>query len=181
VKKTRVIYLVLLAILSVGVQAQQLITGTVKDNKNEPLIGASIVFKNTTTGTTADQDGNFSIQIDSGIKSDILMVSFIGYITQEVNVGEKRSFDIVLLEDTKLLGEVVVMGYAVQERGKLTGAVNIVGEDLISKLPVPSIDQALQGRAPGVVVTQNTGAPGEGVAVDVAISRKPSLFRSPTA
>jgi TonB-linked SusC/RagA family outer membrane protein len=167
VKKTRVIYLVLLAILSVGVQAQQLITGTVKDNKNEPLIGASIVFKNTTTGTTADQDGNFSIQIDSGIKSDILMVSFIGYITQEVNVGEKRSFDIVLLEDTKLLGEVVVMGYAVQERGKLTGAVNIVGEDLISKLPVPSIDQALQGRAPGVVVTQNTGAPGEGVAVRI--------------
>ena len=153
--------------LSLSAQAQQILTGTVKDAASEPLIGASIFVKGTSTGTTADVNGNFTMQIEEKYKNATLVFSFIGYLTQEMPIGERTTFDIILAEDSKLLGEVVVVGYAVQERGKLTGAVNIVGEDLISKLPVPSIDQALQGRAPGVVVTQNTGAPGEGVTVRI--------------
>jgi len=167
VKKIKLFYLITLTTLTLSAQAQFTLTGSVKGTTNEPLIGASIFIKNTSIGTTADMNGNFTMQIDEKLKSATLVISFIGYLTQETGVGERKNFDIVLEEDSKLLGEVVVMGYAIQERGKLTGAVNIVGEELISKLPVPSIDQALQGRAPGVVVTQNTGAPGEGVAVRI--------------
>jgi TonB-linked SusC/RagA family outer membrane protein len=167
VEKTNLFIVFFIVAVAFSAHAQRIITGTVKDKSSEALVGASIFIKGTTAGTTADLDGNFSIQFDSGLKGSVLVISFIGYLTQEVVIGERTSFDVVLAEDSKLLGEVIVVGYAVQERGKLTGAVNIVGEDLINKLPVPSIDQALQGRAPGVVVTQNTGAPGEGVAVRI--------------
>jgi TonB-dependent starch-binding outer membrane protein SusC len=167
VKKTTIYYLLVLATFAHSANAQVVLTGTVKGAASEPLIGASILIKNTTTGTTVDVNGNFTIQLADNLKSSALVISFIGYLTQEVPIGDRKTFDIVLQEDATQLNEVVVTGYTVQEKGKITGAVNIVGEELISKLPLPSIDQALQGRAPGVVVTQNTGAPGEGVAVRI--------------
>ncbi len=167
VKKPLLLYLLLMAALAFSTQAQTVLTGTIKGTDNESLIGASIFIKNTSIGTTADTNGNFSLPIDDKLRSSTLVISFIGFITQEVTIGELRSFDIVLVEDATQLGEVVITGYTAQEKGKITGAVNVVSEELISKLPIPSIDQALQGRAPGVVVTQNTGAPGEGVSVRI--------------
>jgi len=160
-------YLLLLVTFTVSAEAQLMLTGTVKSATGEALIGASIFVKNTSSGTTADIDGTFTLQLDDKLTNVTLVVSFIGFITQEITIDGKKTFDIILAEDSKLLGEVVVMGYSAQEKGKITGAVTTVSEELISKLPVPSIDQALQGRAPGVVVTQNTGAPGEGVAVRI--------------
>ncbi len=165
--RKNILYCTLFLFGTFTAQAQVILTGTVKSSTGEALVGASIFIRDTSTGTTADIDGAFKLQISDNAPSATLVVSFIGYITQEIVIGEKRSFDIILAEDSKLLGEIVVIGYSAQEKGKVTGAVNIVSEELISKLPVPSIDQALQGRAPGVVVTQNTGAPGEGVAVRI--------------
>ncbi|MBA4054679.1 MAG: TonB-dependent receptor, partial [Marivirga sp.] len=166
-KKNILYYTLFLITITLSAQAQVVLTGTVKGATGEALIGASIFLKNTSMGTTADIDGAFKLEVNDNVNSPTLVVSFIGYITQEFVIGNRKSFDIILAEDSKLLGEIVVIGYSAQEKGKVTGAVNIVGEELISKLPVPSIDQALQGRAPGVVVTQNTGAPGEGVAVRI--------------
>jgi TonB-dependent starch-binding outer membrane protein SusC len=167
VKKIRTCFLLLLVTFSTVAQAQQILTGTVKSASGETLVGASILVKNTSIGTTADIDGAFSLQIDPKYNNASLVISFIGYLTQEVPINDRKNIEVVLAEDATQLGEIVVTGYTVQEKGKITGAVNTVSEDLISKLPVPSIDQALQGRAPGVVVTQNTGAPGEGVSVRI--------------
>lgn len=166
-KNMRLYYFLFLITLTTGVQAQIIINGTVKSATREALIGASILVKNTSLGTTVDIEGAFRLQLDDKQNNTTLVVSFIGYTTQEILVGEKRNFDIILAEDATQLSEVIVIGYTAQEKGKITGAVNTVSEELISRLPVPSIDQALQGRAPGVVVTQNTGAPGEGVSVRI--------------
>jgi len=166
-KSIRLFYLFLLCTLFSHLQAQLNLQGTVKSANGEPLIGASILVKNTSSGTTTDVDGGFSLQLEEKFKSSALVISFIGYITQETAIGERTTFDIVLAEDATLLNEVIVTGYTVQQKGKITGAVSTISEDLIVKLPVPGIDQALQGRAPGVVVTQNTGAPGEGVTVRI--------------
>ncbi|MEO7989140.1 MAG: SusC/RagA family TonB-linked outer membrane protein, partial [Chryseolinea sp.] len=166
-KKTILLYLLFLTTFAINAQAQIVLTGTIKGPDNELLIGSSILIKNTSIGTTADADGVFNLTIEDKFKNSTLVISFIGYVTQEIAIGERTSFDIILAVDATELNEVVVTGYTSQEKGKITGAVNVVGEDLISKLPIPSIDQALQGRAPGVVVTQNTGAPGEGVSVRV--------------
>jgi TonB-linked SusC/RagA family outer membrane protein len=156
-----------LVLLSIAVNAQVLITGTVRATDKTPLIGASILVKGTSTGTTVDLDGAFKLQLDDSQKNATLVFSFIGYVAQEIAVAGRSTIDVVLEEDATQLNEVVVTGYTVQEKGKITGAVNTVSEEAISRLPVPSIDQALQGRAPGVVVTQNTGAPGEGVSVRI--------------
>jgi TonB-linked SusC/RagA family outer membrane protein len=156
-----------LVMLSIAVNAQVLITGTVRATDKTPLIGASILVKGTSTGTTVDLDGAFKLQLDESQKNATLVFSFIGYVPQEIAIAGRSTIDVVLEEDATQLNEVVVTGYTVQEKGKITGAVNTVSEEAISRLPVPSIDQALQGRAPGVVVTQNTGAPGEGVSVRI--------------
>jgi TonB-dependent starch-binding outer membrane protein SusC len=165
--KKSIHHLIFLVMLSFSAQAQITLTGTVKSAANEPLVGASILVKNTLVGTTADLNGAFALQLEDKLKNSTLVISFIGFTSQEVSIGDRTTFDIILSEDATQLSEVVVMGYSAQERGKITGAVNTVTEEMISKLPVAGIDQALQGRAPGVVVTQNTGAPGEGVAVRI--------------
>ena len=152
---------------STYVCGQVLLTGTVKDEGSQPLPGANIYIKGTSMGTAADADGSFSLQLPETIETATLVISMIGYVSHEVAVGQQVKFEIVLKEDLQMLNEVVVTGYTTQEKKNITGAVTTINVDAISKLPLPGIDQALQGRAPGVVVTQNTGAPGEGVAVRI--------------
>ncbi len=148
--------------------AQITISGTVKDESSEPVIGATIQLKNTAVGTVTDVNGAFSLQIPKNNSNDgILVFSFIGYVTQEVSIANRTDYSIVLAEDSKTLNEVVVTGYQSEERGKILGAVNTVSPQLITKIPVSGIDQAIQGRVPGVVVTQNTGSPGAGVIVRI--------------
>lgn len=139
-------------------QVKKRITGIVKDKNGEPIIGANVVEKGTTNGTITDADGNFYLDIN---KNNHLVISFIGYIQQEVKItNEKNSFLITLFEDTQALEEVVVVGYGTQKKVNLTGAISsISGNDLV-KRPVGQTSSALQGIAPGVTVTQSSGQPG---------------------
>src|SRR5579859_3985704 len=163
-------YCLFLASIALSVQAfaQIKLTGSVKSESNEPLVGVTLHLKNTALGTVTDVNGSFSLEIpNNNAASGILVVSYIGFAIQELVISNQSVFSIVLTEDTKALQEVVVTGYQSEERNKILGAVNTVSSELIAKIPVSGIDQAIQGRVPGVVVSQNTGAPGEGVSVRI--------------
>lgn len=133
------------------------IQGVVKDVTGEGLPGVAVSEVGTSNGTLTDIDGKFSLRVASNGK---IKVSFISYKAQEINVAGQTSFNIILEEDTKLLDEVVVVGYGQMKRSDLTGSVVSVASDAISKSVPTSIDQVLQGRAAGVQVQQNSGMPG---------------------
>jgi TonB-dependent starch-binding outer membrane protein SusC len=148
-------------------QAQSTLKGKVSDEKGEALIGVSVYIKGTSIGTSTDVDGAYQLNVLAGSETGTLIFSLVGFTTQEVSIANRTEISVTLLEDTKLLSEVVITGYTAQEKVKITGAVSTVSAEALNKVPVPTIDQALQGRAPGVVVSQNTGAPGEGVSVRI--------------
>lgn len=137
-----------------------LVNGQVSDENGQALPGVNVLEKGTTNGTTTDVDGRFSFNVQD--ENSVLVFSFIGYTTQEVPVGDQTSFTISLVPDVRALDEVVVVGYGTQERADLTGAVASVSSREILTVPVERMDQALQGRAAGVLVRQNTFAPGAG-------------------
>jgi TonB-linked SusC/RagA family outer membrane protein len=141
------------------------ISGKVTDEKGGVLPGVSIVLKGTTQGTTTDADGNFEISLpdDSGI----LIFSFVGYISREVVVGTKSNLEIALSVDTRSLDELVVVGYGTVKKSDLTGSVSTIKGEEINAFPAANVMQALSGRASGVQVKQNTGAPGAGVSVRI--------------
>src|SRR5882762_5983689 len=166
-RKFTLCYLFFLATiaLSTNAFAQTQLTGTVRSTSNEPLIGVNVVVKGTSVGTATDVDGAFRIQAPENATT--LVISYIGFATQEVAIGQQTNFAIILADDAKTLEEIVVTGYQSEERGKVLGAVSSVNPELLGKVPVSGIDQALQGRVAGVSVSQNTGAPGEGVSVRI--------------
>lgn len=130
--------------------AQQFsITGVVTDKKlKEPIIGASVIVKGTTNGTVTDLDGNFTIQVS---KENVLVISFIGYITQEIKVNENQtSYNIQMSEDTQTLDEVVVVGFGTQRKANLTDAVATVDTKVLDSRPVTNLGQSLQGTVPGL-------------------------------
>ncbi|PSR56178.1 SusC/RagA family TonB-linked outer membrane protein [Adhaeribacter arboris] len=133
------------------------ITGKVTGANGEGLPGVTVLLKGSTTGATTSPDGTFSISIPE--QAGTLVFSFIGYSTKEVSVSGPGPITVALVEDTKALEEVVVVGYGTQKRESVTGAISSVSAKQISELPVPSVAQALQGRAAGVTVV-NTGTPG---------------------
>jgi TonB-linked SusC/RagA family outer membrane protein len=144
----------------------RIITGTLKDAANNtPLIGATIQIKGTTLGTVTDMDGNFTLAVPAG--SEILVFSYVGYHSQEVELGDRTTFEIMLAEDIQQLDEVVVIGYGTQKKTDLTGAVATVSGDELAKESVAGLDQALQGRAAGVQVTQSSGRPGAPINVTI--------------
>lgn len=130
----------------------------------DPVIGANVSVKGTTTGTITDFDGNFSISAKQG---DVLVVSFMGYKTQELKLTGSAPVRITLQPDNVMLQEVVAIGYGTMKKSDLTGAVTSVNADQLLKAPVSGIDQALQGRAAGVTVTTNSGQPGEGATIRI--------------
>lgn len=149
----------LLTLLSFSLTAlaQQKITGKVKDSSGEPVIGASVVVKdNKTMGTITDFDGNFSLDVPSG---GVLVISYIGYVTQEVPVTGKKSLDIMLKEDTKTLDEVVVIGYGTQRKGDVTSSVASVKADNFVKGAVKDVGQLIQGKVAGLAITNPNGDP----------------------
>ncbi len=134
------------------------ITGKVTDENGESVIGANIVEKGTTNGTVTDIDGNFSLQIK---ENAILHISYIGYLTQEIQTAGRTSLNITLREDTKSLDELVVVGYGVQKKVNLTGAVTSVNfNESINSRPLTTVSSALSGMVPGLNVRQNSGTPG---------------------
>jgi TonB-linked SusC/RagA family outer membrane protein len=134
------------------------ITGKVIDENNQPMPGVSVLIKGTSKGVATGTDGSYSL---SGVpENGILVFSFIGYLTQEVSVSGKNTIDVQLQPDVEVLGDVVVVGYGTQKKSSVVAAISTVSSKDIAALPVPSVEQALQGRAPGVSVTNN-GSPGE--------------------
>lgn len=141
------------------------VTGIVTSaSDGEPLIGATILVKETKAGTVTDMDGKFSIRIAKG---QTLVVSYIGYNSKNIKYTGKATVEVELTEDAATLDEVVVVGYGVMKRSDLTGSVVSVGTNEIKKTVITSVDQALQGRAAGVQVTQNSGSPGGGISVSI--------------
>lgn len=139
--------------------SQKAITGKITDTEGEPIIGANILEKDIpTNGTVTDYDGNFSLKVN---QTAILQISYIGYLPQEINTTGETSFNIVLLEDTKALDEVVVIGYGTQKKSDVSGSITTVSGEKIATLPTSGASEALQGMAPGLSVNFGSGAPGQ--------------------
>jgi len=149
--------MLMLFMLSFSAHAQQRnITGTVKDSNGEEVIGASVMVKGGTEGTVTDINGKFSLQVSASAKA--LVVSYVGMKTKEVAISG-NTVNVVLDDDTKLLDDVVVIGYGTVKKSDLTGAVSSIGEKSLKDIPIASAAQAITGRLAGVSVTTTEGSP----------------------
>lgn len=137
-------------------QQASIIKGTVLDSNGEPVIGASILVKGTSTGTITNLDGFFSLEAPIG---STLVISYIGYATQEV-LADKAELVLRLKEDTQFLDEIVVVGYGVQKRESLTGSMQTLDNKKLTDVTSPSVQNMLSGKAPGVYVAPGSGRPG---------------------
>ncbi|WP_066224435.1 SusC/RagA family TonB-linked outer membrane protein [Formosa haliotis] len=167
--KLRLRQLVVLGILSLlysnTLWAQALhVTGEVYDESGLPVTGATILEKGTSNGTIADFDGQFEIDAPSNA---VLVVSSLGYLTQEIPVSGQSKLKITLVTDIQNLDEVVVVGYGVQKKSVVTGAISGVKESDLESLPITRVEQALQGRASGLTIAANSGQPGSSSTIRV--------------
>ena len=151
--------------LSTAAFAQKTVTGTVLDELGEPLPGVNVVVKGTTNGATTDLDGNFSIA--NVADKSVLVVSFIGYTTQEISVGSRSNFQIKLAEDAEMLEEVVAIGYGTAKKGSLTGSVAKVNSEKLGDRPITDVATALQGQMAGVEIRSTSGQPGQDTQIRV--------------
>ena len=164
--KIPLLYLFLVLGFSWSVQAQQInVRGVVSDLSGEPLPGVNIVVKGTLQGVMTDPNGNYQISVPGS--DAILMFSYIGYISQEVTVGNQNEINISLKEDLQQIDEVVVIGYGTVTKKDVTTAVSTVSTKDIDERPIVSAAQALQGKAAGVNVYSPSGAPGGEMVVRV--------------
>lgn len=148
------------------------ISGVVTDENNEPLPGVSIVIKGTQSGVISDEKGGFTL--NSAEENPILVFSFVGYLSQEIHVGNMSSLNVKLLSDEKALEEVVVVGYGTQKKVNVVGSIATVSGKELSLSPVPNISNAIAGRMPGVMVQQRSGEPGSNAA-NILIRGKSTL------
>ena len=137
---------------------ERLVKGVVTAENGEPIPGVNVMIQGTTTGAVTDLDGAFQLSV-SGPEA-VLIISSIGYKVQELVVGSQTQFNITMIEEVSTLGEVVVVGYGVQRRSDLTGAIASIPQEEITELPLARTDQALQGRATGVYVLNSDASPG---------------------
>jgi len=145
--------------------SQQTVTGIIRDNNGELVIGANVLVKGTPVSAISDSDGKFFIEVSNS--KAVLEISFMGFISQEIPVGNQKNFQITLQEDLRRLGEVVVVGYGTVKKSDLTGSVSSIKSDDLKKMPMTSFDQGIQGHAAGVQVTNLSGAPGGQVSIRV--------------
>lgn len=146
------------------VQQQKSVKGTVVDTTGEPVIGANIKAQGTDTGTITDLDGNFSLVIPASAK---LEVSFIGYVTQVVSVPANGIVNVTLAEDSKLLDEVVVVGYGTQKKAHLTGSISTVNPNDLKEMPYSNMGAMLAGTVAGLNVSGGDGRPGVGATMTI--------------
>ena len=177
-KRFKKVYLLLLAFcFAFTVNAQQkTITGTVTSaTDNQPLPGVNVIVKGTNTGASTDFDGNFSITVEGN--NTTLSFSYVGFVLKTVVVGNQSKINVALAEDVSALEEVVVVGYGARKKSDLTGAVSSVKAEELNAFPVLNAEQALQGRAAGVVVQSNNG--GEpGAPINIKIRGNTSINAS---
>ena len=152
------------------------ISGKVIDSNNESLIGVNVIEKGTTNGTVTDIDGNFSVNVPSNAT---LLISYVGYISQEVSVEGKTSIDIVLVEDSEMLDELVVVGYGTQRKEAVTGSVASMKGDAMREVASSNITQALQGRVAGVEMSQTSSKPGSQMQIRIRGTRSLNASNDP--
>ena len=145
-------------------QENRIIKGKVIDEKGETLIGVSILVKGTTIGTVTDFDGNFSLEVP---KNGTLVISYVGYKSQEIKVSGRTDFAITLASDNKLLDEVVVVGYGVVKKSDLTGSVGSVKSETIAAKGSTSVMESLQGQVAGVNISQSSSRAGDGFKIQI--------------
>jgi TonB-linked SusC/RagA family outer membrane protein len=153
-----ILTLLLVFVVQISFAQEKKVSGTVSDSEGLPLPGATVIVSGTNSGVSTDFDGNYSIIASTG---DVLVFSYVGYTTQRMKIGENSMINVVLSADTSL-DEVVVVAFGTKTRDELTSAVTVVtGEDLAKLSPTTSIDNMLQGIAPGVQVVAGNGKPGQ--------------------
>ncbi len=165
-KLSRVVLLLIctLSLLTSFAQIRK-ISGTVKDDKGLPLIGATVIVKNTRVATTTDANGAFNINLPQN--ANTLVVSYVGMVTQEISVGNINAVNVSLVSTSNNLTDVVVIGYGQARKANLTVSQTSVSAKDIEKTVNTTLEQAIQGRAAGVYVTQNSGQPGGGLSVNI--------------
>ena len=164
--KVNIFVLGLLVIMTSGAIAQSnIIKGIVTEDEGAPMIGVSILEKNTSNGTITDVDGSYSLKVNSD--KAILVFSYLGYKSQEVALDGRTMIDIRLELDSKVLDDIIVTGYRKETRTDISTAISSIKSRDIEKLVVSGVEQALQGQTPGVSVTQVTGSPGDDIAVRI--------------
>lgn len=164
-------------ITPVSAEQQTAVSGKITDKKGEPLIGVSVLEKGSKKGTSTDVNGEFRLQVSA--PGSILIISYLGFRTQELPLNNRSRVEIVLEEDAKALDEVVVVGYGTQKKSDYTGAVASVSAKTISESPVASAAQAIQGRVAGVDITNNSGRPGDGATIRIRGNRSITAGNNP--
>jgi TonB-linked SusC/RagA family outer membrane protein len=174
-------YLILFPIFSsLPLLAQKTVTGTVTDEAGARLPGVNILVKGTTAGTVTGSDGIYSISVpQEHVSEGILVFSFIGYTTREIVIGNQSSIDVNLVPDAQTLSEVVVVGYGTMKREDISGAVASVQTKDLPVVANTSIDHLLQGRAPGLNLTQRSAQPGGGLSINIRGAISPRGGNSP--
>ena len=169
--------LLLLCLIPLCSIAQNImVKGIVKDNFGEPVIGANVTEKGTTNGMITDLDGNFSLTVQ---KNATLVISYIGYVTQEIVIKGNTNLNITLKEDSKALEEVVVIGYGTARKSDVTGSIASVGGDKLQEMPSTNITYALQNRVAGVDITQTSSQPGATMQIRIRGTRSLTASNDP--
>lgn len=148
----------------ITVQQNKQISGRVTDNKGVPIIGANILESGTTHGTVTDVDGNFTLQVNNDA---LIRISYIGYIEQVINTASQTNFNVILIEDTQSLEELVVVGYGVQKKKLVTGATSQIGSEQISNQNPVSVIDALKSSSTGMQIIKTSGEPGSPFRINI--------------
>jgi len=159
---------IILLVLTINLRAQNgedIISGKVTDENGDPIPGVNIFVKNTSTGTISEFDGAFQLAIPS--EAQIIVFSYIGYLTVEEPINNRSIINVTLTEDTQQLEEIIVTGYSSQKKADVIGSISSLNPEIVKDMPITGLDQALQGQVPGVSVTQSSGTPGGGIMVRV--------------
>lgn len=164
-KSASLMLIVFFMINIMGLFAQNItLTGNVSDDNNEPLIGVNVVQKGTTNGTVTDFDGNFSLQVPNG---SVIVFSYIGFLPQELTATDTGIMNVTLSEDTGMLDELVVVGYATMKKRDLVGAVEQIGSDVIANRPTANLARSLQGEVAGLNISFIDGKPSRSTSLNV--------------
>jgi outer membrane receptor protein involved in Fe transport len=154
--KKPLLLLFLFCLVPLGISAQSIIKGVVKDVAGDPIIGATVRVVGTQVGAVTDLDGNFSVQAST---QSTLQISYVGYESQTVKVAGRTNIAVTLKEEANTLNDVVVVGYGTMKKSDISGSITTVDQEAVMKRMPQNIGQALQGSAAGVMVTQQDGSP----------------------
>jgi TonB-dependent starch-binding outer membrane protein SusC len=153
------------------------ITGKIINEQTEPLTGATVTVKGTGTSATTNEQGSFTLRVPDGDVT--LVVTYIGYRTQEYKLNNRNNVSIILAVGNQEMETVVVVGYGTRKRGDVTGSIASVGAEQIRQVPVTNISQALQGRVPGLVASQSSFRPGSGSTIRIRGNRSLQANNNP--